>query len=154
MAFRTKIVVIAVAFLLALGVAVSFVFSPGPPVSTNPAQNTIGAISPAQALDYIKKTPDLFLLDIRTVEEFEDWHFTGAYNIPLHELAERAGEIPAERPVLLYCRRGNRVQVAYPILVHRRPDIPEISYIDAVPLHEEHNRWKREKDGGGSAATP
>jgi len=36
----------------------------------------------------------------------------GAVHLPLAELSERAGEIDKERPVVLYCRGGNRSTMA------------------------------------------
>lgn len=49
------------------------------------------------------------LVDVRTREEFAAGHLTGAVNIPVQELAERLGELePRDRPIVLYCRSGNR----------------------------------------------
>ena len=50
-----------------------------------------------------------FLLDVRTTEEFEeDGHIDGAVNIPIDSLRERLDEIPADRPILVYCLTGIR----------------------------------------------
>ena len=50
-------------------------------------------------------------------------------------------EIPADRPVLMHCRRGMIVPGAYDRVLELRPDIPEISYIDGTPLFDEYNEW-------------
>ena len=56
-------------------------------------------------------TPHL-LVDVRTPQEFESGYIEGAVNIPLQELAQRAGELPQDQPVVLYCRSGNRSSTA------------------------------------------
>ncbi len=52
------------------------------------------------------------LIDVRTAHEFEDGRIPGAGRIGLEELVERRGEIPADEPVLFYCRVGNRSLMA------------------------------------------
>ena len=49
------------------------------------------------------------LVDVRTPEEFAVDHIPGAVNIPVQDLDRRMGELEAkERPVVVYCRTGNR----------------------------------------------
>ena len=52
------------------------------------------------------------LVDVRADHEWEVGHIAGAAHLPLAELNERAGEIDKERPVVLYCRGGNRSTMA------------------------------------------
>ena len=52
------------------------------------------------------------LVDVRADHEWEAGHIEGATHLPLAELAERTGEIDKERPVVLYCRGGNRSTMA------------------------------------------
>ena len=47
-------------------------------------------------------------VDVREVEEFAQARIPGATLIPLSELDRRLAEIPPDRPVVLYCRSGNR----------------------------------------------
>jgi len=49
-----------------------------------------------------------YLLDVRTVEEWNESHIGGAVLIPLDELSARINEIPTDRDVLIICRSGNR----------------------------------------------
>ena len=51
---------------------------------------------------------DIYTLDVRTVEEYEEGHIPGSVLIPLDELARRSGELPVGEPILIYCRSGNR----------------------------------------------
>jgi rhodanese-related sulfurtransferase len=48
------------------------------------------------------------LLDVRERSEFDAGHAPGALHIPLHELRDRLAELPADRPILAYCRVGQR----------------------------------------------
>ncbi len=52
------------------------------------------------------------LVDVRAEHEWEAGRIAGATHLPLAELAERAGEIDPERPVVVYCRGGNRSSMA------------------------------------------
>ena len=57
------------------------------------------------------------LLDVRTPEEFADRHIDGALNIPVSELSARLVELgPRDRPLVVYCRSGNRSATAAKIL--------------------------------------
>lgn len=59
------------------------------------------------------------VLDVRTPKEFYAGHLPGATLIPLGQLQSRLNEITEHksRPILLYCRSGNRSTVAAQILV-------------------------------------
>ncbi len=52
------------------------------------------------------------LVDVRADHEWDAGRIAGAVHVPLAELAERTGEIDRERPVVLYCRGGNRSTMA------------------------------------------
>ncbi len=44
------------------------------------------------------------MLDVRPADEYVAGHLPGAVNIPVDELADRLGELPAEVDVVAYCR--------------------------------------------------
>jgi rhodanese-related sulfurtransferase len=58
-----------------------------------------------------------FLLDVRTAREFSAGHIPGAVNIPVDELRSRLGEVPADRPVTVYCQVGQRGYLATRLLL-------------------------------------
>lgn len=62
------------------------------------------------------------VLDVRTLEEWEGefGHLDGALLIPLAELPQRLGELARyrDKPVLVYCRTGNRSMSAAQTLVN------------------------------------
>lgn len=59
---------------------------------------------------------DITLVDVRTPDEFATGALEGAVNIPLDDMRGRLGEIPADRPVVLYCGVGLRGYLASNIL--------------------------------------
>jgi len=51
------------------------------------------------------------LLDVRTEEEYAEFHIPGAVNIPLNELADRIDEVEdaaGENPIVTVCKTGVR----------------------------------------------
>ena len=105
----------------------------------------LGGISPEAALEYMKKTPNLVIVEVNTAEWKLSTGFTGALWIPHTEMAERYGEIPKGRPVLLHCGGGIVSKDAYKILQEKRPDIPELGYIAGAPLVSQYNEWKAQQ---------
>ena len=59
----------------------------------------------------------VFFLDVRTQEEWDDFHAPGTTLIPLDELESRLNELPEDEPIVVVCRSGNRSQVGRDILL-------------------------------------
>jgi phage shock protein E len=60
------------------------------------------------------------VVDVRTPGEFADGHYPGAINIPLGDIEANIGRFGrADRPVVVYCRSGNRSGQAKTILESR-----------------------------------
>jgi rhodanese-related sulfurtransferase len=57
-----------------------------------------------------------FLLDVRTQEEWDEFHIPGTTLITLDELENRVDEVPRDQNVVVVCRSGNRSQVGRDIL--------------------------------------
>lgn len=55
-----------------------------------------------------KQTPDIYLLDVRTLGEYTQKRIKGARLIPIDQLQRRVNEIPKNRPVIVYCEVGER----------------------------------------------
>lgn len=51
---------------------------------------------------------DVELIDVRRDYEYEAGHIPGARHIDLNDLTANAESIPKDRPLVLYCRSGNR----------------------------------------------
>ena len=58
----------------------------------------------ATVIDATAIEPRMTVLDVRPREEYEAGHYAGAVSIPMPELGERLHELPADAPVVIYCR--------------------------------------------------
>jgi len=67
------------------------------------------------------------LVDVRADHEWEAGRIAGATHLPLAELADRTGELDRERPVVLYCRGGNRSTMATDALADAGFDAGKLS---------------------------
>ena len=67
------------------------------------------------------------LVDVRADHEWEAGRIESATHLPLAELAERVDEIDKERPVVLYCRGGNRSTMAAEALAAAGYDAAKLS---------------------------
>jgi len=59
-----------------------------------------------------------FMMDVRELEEWQEFHLPGAVLIPLGELSSRLNEIPKDRPIVVVCRSGNRSAQGRDILLN------------------------------------
>jgi rhodanese-related sulfurtransferase len=66
-------------------------------------------INTLEATQLINRS-DAQVVDLRSADDFAKGHILGARNIPLAELATRAGELERykSRPLILHCGDGNR----------------------------------------------
>jgi len=56
----------------------------------------------------IAKNPKVYLLDVRTPEEFRQGRIPGATLIPIGEFERRWQEVPPNRPIIVFCAVGSR----------------------------------------------
>jgi rhodanese-related sulfurtransferase len=85
--------------------------------SESTSQSEAELISPAEYQSQFGNNADDFLLiDVRTPEEFASGHLAGAVNIPVDQLEARLSEVSDDRPIVVYCRSGNRSHTASLIL--------------------------------------
>jgi rhodanese-related sulfurtransferase len=68
-------------------------------------------ITPKDLQEKIRQKDLFYLIDVREEFEHEDFNIGGTL-IPLGEVLGRASEIPTEMPVVIYCRKGIRSQIA------------------------------------------
>jgi rhodanese-related sulfurtransferase len=57
-------------------------------------------------------------LDVRTQEEWNEFHAPNTTLIPLDQLASRLNEVPTDREIVVVCRSGNRSQQGRDILLN------------------------------------
>lgn len=102
--------------------------------------NLLGGLSPEKALEYMKNTENLVIVEVNTAQWKKPTPFTGAMWIPHDEMAERYDGIPEGCPVILHCGAVVVSVPAYETLIEKRPDIPELSYIDGAPPIAEYDK--------------
>lgn len=71
------------------------------------------------------------LVDVRSAEEWGDGHLGGAVHIPVGELAARMGELPKDRPVVVYCQSGGRSRKAAAQLAAAGYQVRDLGGMDA-----------------------
>ena len=70
-----------------------------------------------QMNDIIKNNSKVILLDVRSVQEYNEGHLNGAINIPLSELKTKANIILSKNDIIIcYCQVGERSKKAVTIL--------------------------------------
>ena len=75
-----------------------------------------------------------FVLDVRTPEEWNEFHVPNTTLIPLDELAARVNELPKDQLILVVCRSGNRSQAGRDILLQ--------AGFDATSMDGGLNAWR------------
>lgn len=77
------------------------------------------------------------LIDVRADHEWEAGRIAGAEHVPLPDLPQRIGELDQDRPVVVYCRGGNRSSMATAALAD--------AGFDAVKLSDGIVGWSEEE---------
>ena len=70
-----------------------------------------------KGLALCRDTEGALLIDVREAEEYAAGHIPGAVNVPLSVI--EGADLPADRPLFLYCLRGSRSARAAGILRRR-----------------------------------
>ncbi len=76
-------------------------------------------VSPQDAYALLRNRQDVYLLDVRTIEEFQQARLDGAHLIPIEQLSRRLAELPGDRPILVYCAVGSRSAQVFSFLARR-----------------------------------
>ena len=84
------------------------------------AETAIKNVSPKKAKELMGSENDVFLLDVRTKEEYNESHIKTAHLIPVQELEQNIDRIPKDRNVVVYCASGKRSARACGILKNKR----------------------------------
>lgn len=79
-----------------------------------PLQRT--TVTDWQGADRAVEEEDALLLDVRNLTEWNEGHVAGAEHIHLGRLREVAETLDRDRPVLVYCRSGNRSGIGASLL--------------------------------------
>jgi rhodanese-related sulfurtransferase len=87
--------------------------APAAPVIEAPAADAVSLQELPQNVDIdtvyeIQNDPDVFMLDVREQEEYDEKHIPGTNLIPMSTIQNRLDEIPTDKTVIVTCRSGNR----------------------------------------------
>jgi NADPH-dependent 2,4-dienoyl-CoA reductase/sulfur reductase-like enzyme/rhodanese-related sulfurtransferase len=85
-------------------------------VAANIARGDVAQATAADLDGLLQADPPVFLLDVRTFEEFSKGAIPGSINAPIDELRLHIEELPRDRPILAYCQAGQRGYVAARLL--------------------------------------
>ena len=83
------------------------------------AERAIKNVSPKEAKELMGNENGVFLLDVRTKEEYNESHIKTAHLIPVQELEQNIDLIPKDRNVVVYCASGKRSARACGILKNK-----------------------------------
>lgn len=75
-------------------------------------------LSALESYNLINKTPDLIILDVRNIDEYNACHIKNSKLIPASELQTRITELEEYKnsPILVHCTSGGRSLRAYSYL--------------------------------------
>lgn len=103
-------ILLALLAILSLGVAAC-----GPAPAQVAVDNLPAEISIDEAHQLYQE--GVFFLDVRTQEEWDEFHAPNSTLIPLNQLPNRVNELPSDEPIVVVCRSGNRSQAGRDILL-------------------------------------
>jgi phage shock protein E len=113
-AFRRPAAQIAVLAVVAL--LIYLILQMAGTSSNPPAASLPNEISVAEA--YTKYQQGAFFIDVRTQEEWNEFHVPNTSLVPLDQLSARLSEIPRDKEIVVVCRSGNRSQEGRDILLN------------------------------------
>jgi len=84
-------------------------------------------ITAQQLVERLNTDDSPFVLDVRNPDEHDAWRIPGSVNIPLPELAERLGDLPSDRELIVHCAAGARSAQAAVVLVDAGYPVAELA---------------------------
>ena len=92
-----------------------------------------GALRPFDLAHFADHETNYTIVDIRNEPEVATGNlFENALTIPLHQLRERASEVPTDKPVVVHCAGGYRSAAGSSLLQNLLPGVPVYDLGEAV----------------------
>jgi rhodanese-related sulfurtransferase len=106
-------------------------------VNANPVEGYTD-VTVSEACTLIENTSNLFILDVRTKDEYLTGHINNSHLLPHLEVESNQHKIPQNKssPLLVYCRSGRRSSIASNTLV-------DLNYTQIYNMHEGFIEWKQ-----------
>ena len=82
----------------------------------NAIENEINGLVDTISVEELKNKEEQYILDVRTIEEYNQNHIDGAINIPLDELRENLEKLDKSKEIVVHCHSGLRSYLACRIL--------------------------------------
>jgi len=102
---------------------------------------TLEMISPEIARELSSRDPQVKLLDVRSVLEFNETHIKDSINIPIDALSSRIRELSqTDRTYIVFCRSGNRSPMAADMLL-------QFGIRSVKVMEGGITRWQKERFG-------
>jgi adenylyltransferase/sulfurtransferase len=95
------------------------------------------SISASELRKKLDDEEDIFLIDVREPFEHEAFNIGGTL-IPLNSLFENLDLVEKQRPVVIYCQKGIRSQIAIQRLQQK------FNYTNLINLSGGTDAWKKE----------
>lgn len=71
-------------------------------------ERNYASLSVEEAYDRLKESSDVYIIDVRRLDEFKKGHIRNAKNISIDGFKDRLNKIPRNKDVLIYCDTGAR----------------------------------------------
>ena len=110
------------------------------------AKTRIREVTPGDVLEARRRGEDAstVYLDVREPREWDQGHLPGAVLLPLARVEGEVGSmVPRDRPVVIYCARGNRSALAADVM-------REMGYRDVASMAQGIRGWA---DAGGEVVS-
>lgn len=85
---------------------------------------TVTNLDARQAYELLQQRPEVFLLDVRSPQEYGQVRLANAHLIPIDQFIAREREVPKDKPILVYCAVGQRSEKVADYLA--RKGYPEV----------------------------
>jgi rhodanese-related sulfurtransferase len=107
---------VSIGALLLVAVAILLMQPKAGPSAGNFPTQSIASVGIAPAQAYAKYQQGAFFLDVRSQDEWNQFHIKGSTLIPLDQLSNRLSEVPKDKDVVVVCLSGHRSQNGTTIL--------------------------------------
>jgi len=87
-------------------------------ITQNETVSRITTISVEEVYEIIENNEDFLILDVRTLEEYDEGHILGVVLIPVDELEDTLNKLTKDKPIIVYCKAGIRSNIAANILIN------------------------------------
>ncbi|MDX9991660.1 MAG: rhodanese-like domain-containing protein [Anaerolineales bacterium] len=122
------LIVLAVAAVLLSAI---FLANPGGQANQSGLPTTVSTMRGYE----LYQQQDVFVLDVRNQDEWDEFHIPDTTLIPLKELAGRVNEVPKDAKILVVCNSGNRSDEGRDIL-------KKAGYSDVTSMDGGVSNWR------------